>query len=227
MDSVQSVLAINIQNLRKSRDMTQEMLASALGVSYQAVSKWQTAKSCPDVALLPKIAGALGCSLDALFSGIEGASVLPSGFPWPDDDTVRVLLCRGHTILRAENGLLKEFTFRLSPETDVMNVESMCNIVLEDGSVRGNCKAGGSIRVSGSVSGACFAGHTVVAGGDIGGDCKAGHSIEGRNISGDCRAGHAINVSGDLHGTIRKAQKVTVGGKIVKDCEEVPVDEKE
>ena len=46
----------NISLLRKSRNLTQEELAAALGVSAQAVSKWENNSSCPDVSLLTDIA---------------------------------------------------------------------------------------------------------------------------------------------------------------------------
>lgn len=47
--------------------MTQEELAEYLGVSFQAVSKWETEVSTPDIALLPNIAVFFGISIDALF----------------------------------------------------------------------------------------------------------------------------------------------------------------
>ena len=56
----------NLVNVRCQ--MTQEFVAEALGVSRQAVSKWETSDTLPDTALLPKIARALDTSIDALFS---------------------------------------------------------------------------------------------------------------------------------------------------------------
>ena len=47
--------------------MTQEQLANILGVSAQAVSKWETSETYPDGALLVPIANALDVSLDVLF----------------------------------------------------------------------------------------------------------------------------------------------------------------
>ena len=52
--------------------LTQEKLAEALGVTPQAVSKWERGESLPDIALLPELSAALGLTLDELFeSGAE------------------------------------------------------------------------------------------------------------------------------------------------------------
>ena len=48
--------------------MTQEELAEKLNIGFQAVSKWETGTTTPDIALLPKIALYFGVSMDTLFS---------------------------------------------------------------------------------------------------------------------------------------------------------------
>ncbi len=55
-----------IRALRKQKGVSQEQLAQRLGVSGQAVSKWETAVTMPDVALLPAIADYFGVSCDEL-----------------------------------------------------------------------------------------------------------------------------------------------------------------
>ncbi len=69
MNDVQQI-GSTIASLRKERGATQEELARAVGVSAQAVSKWECG-GVPDVALLPAIADFFGVSIDALF-GREG-----------------------------------------------------------------------------------------------------------------------------------------------------------
>ena len=55
-----------IKSLRKSRNITQEQLAGYLDVSPQAVSRWETGASCPDISLLPQIAELFGITTDEL-----------------------------------------------------------------------------------------------------------------------------------------------------------------
>ena len=63
-------LSENIAKYRKQMGYTQEKLGELLGVTNQAVSKWELGISMPDVMLLPKIADVLGTTLNGLY-GIE------------------------------------------------------------------------------------------------------------------------------------------------------------
>lgn len=65
-------LGENIKKLRKERDLTQEKLAVLIGVSFQAISKWERGESYPDVSILPVIADCFGCTIDDLF-GVDKA----------------------------------------------------------------------------------------------------------------------------------------------------------
>lgn len=56
----------NIANLRKKKDITQEELATAIGVTNQSVSKWESGQCCPDIALLPALADFFEVSIDEL-----------------------------------------------------------------------------------------------------------------------------------------------------------------
>ena len=68
MSDVRKILSANIQKYRKLSGLTQEALAVKLGVTFQAVSKWENGKSSPDILLLPLMAETFGCSIDSLFS---------------------------------------------------------------------------------------------------------------------------------------------------------------
>ena len=54
-----------IAALRKERGMTQEALAQKLGITNQAVSKWESDQCCPDIMQLPALADIFEISLDA------------------------------------------------------------------------------------------------------------------------------------------------------------------
>lgn len=56
-----------IRRLRKQKGISQEVLAQAMGLSFQAVSKWETGAALPDVAMIPAIASFFGVSTDELF----------------------------------------------------------------------------------------------------------------------------------------------------------------
>ena len=56
-----------IRFLRFRASLTQEQLADRLGVSAQAVSKWENAVAMPDISLLPELAEVFGVSIDELF----------------------------------------------------------------------------------------------------------------------------------------------------------------
>lgn len=57
-----------IKSLRKEKKLTQEQLAEKIGVSFQAVSKWENGIALPDITLLPKLAQLFDISIDKLFA---------------------------------------------------------------------------------------------------------------------------------------------------------------
>lgn len=61
-------LGTQIKTLRQARGITQETLAEKLGVSAQAVSKWERNTTVPDVQLLPEISTYFGVTIDDLFA---------------------------------------------------------------------------------------------------------------------------------------------------------------
>ena len=56
----------NIRNFRRNMDITQEQLAEQLGVSYQAISRWENGTTYPDIELLPSLATFFNTSVDQL-----------------------------------------------------------------------------------------------------------------------------------------------------------------
>jgi len=64
-----------LQELRKSRGLTQDELAEALYVSRTAVSKWETARGYPSIDSLKAIAGYFSISIDELLTGEKLISI--------------------------------------------------------------------------------------------------------------------------------------------------------
>lgn len=77
-----------LSKMRKEKNYTQEQLADILGVSRQAISKWESDTAYPETEKMIKISGLFGCSLDYLFREeieTEGAVTQPENIsPVPE-----------------------------------------------------------------------------------------------------------------------------------------------
>ena len=67
-------LGKRIAALRRQKGMRQEDLAQQLGLTSQAVSKWENDLTSPDISILPQLASLLGVSVDELLSGKQAES---------------------------------------------------------------------------------------------------------------------------------------------------------
>lgn len=87
-------LGNNIRQLRRRDKKTQEALAEALGVTSQAVSRWESGGSFPDMSLIPSIANFFGVSIDELFG-------------YTNDRTKRIdeLVTQIYDMIRQNNGV--------------------------------------------------------------------------------------------------------------------------
>lgn len=78
----------NLQYLRAQRNFTQERLAMLLGVSRQAISKWESGKAYPEMDKLLMICDLFGCTLDDLVLGdVRAPRLVPDATPEPSDGT--------------------------------------------------------------------------------------------------------------------------------------------
>lgn len=189
MENINILLAANILKFRKKSGLSQEELANKLGITFQAVSKWENAKAAPDITFLPIMADVFGCYIDELFSREVQTEIHYdhcSEFPWPDDSVIRGVVCEGRKILQCES-LVDRFTFEIVG--DAKNVQSECSIDIK-GNVSGGCNAGREIVVGGNLSGGTNSGGDVRVDGSFSGGCNAGGAVScGGNLSGDvnCR----------------------------------------
>lgn len=67
MSEVERVFSTNLKRLRLAKQLTQEQTAEALGVSPQAISRWECGATLPDVLRLPEIARLYGVTTDDLY----------------------------------------------------------------------------------------------------------------------------------------------------------------
>ena len=88
-----------IKDLRKKADLTQDRLADYLGVSAQAVSKWEVGSASPDFVLIAPLCRVLGCTSDELL-GISLTAELP--VEQESDPAKRKILITACYILEAE-----------------------------------------------------------------------------------------------------------------------------
>ncbi len=191
----------NIKALRKARGLTQEQLADMLGLSFQAVSKWETNANTPDISLLPMIAKALGTSIDQLFSEInpdswEGAEMIK------DDDVIRIVQLQGHRILKATPVSQKSPSFSIifprdcNNETQYFKVEVFGHVIA-DSSINGDVICHGNIDCSDINSFGPI---------QVSGNLSANriHLTEGKIVCGSIQDCHeircpSIECKGDIH----------------------------
>ncbi len=151
----------NIARFRKAKGWTQAELGEKIGVSNQAVSKWESETSMPDVMLLPVLADAFGCYVDELFSREVKTEIHYdhcAEFPWADDNTIRIFQTVGKKIMKSQEvNTCMEVTFpRNCNETtrQYFKVEVLGNL-MSDSSINGDVVCHGYIdchEINGDVS---------------------------------------------------------------------------
>lgn len=214
MENVNIILAANILKYRKKSGLSQDELAQKLGVTFQAVSKWENAKAAPDITFLPTMADIFGCYIDELFSREVKTEIRYdhcAEFPWCDDTVIRGVVCEGRKILQCDE-LVDRFTFEIIG--DVKNVHSECNIEV-NGNVLNGCEAGGNIIVNGIVSGGCNSMANVDIAGPLSGGCNAsGNVTVSGHFSGGCNTNGNIFCGGNLSGNVSCGGTITVSGNV-------------
>ena len=177
---------------RRKLGLTQEGLAQKLGVTNQAVSKWESGQSCPDIALLPAIADLFGITIDALFGREPKAVAIPTELGFPDDGVLRVMLYAGHHHIGSQHPIAGSVHFHY--EGPALNVHSELSVTCE--AVNGNLTAGGDVNCD-----------------DVYGSVKAEGSVSCNDVYGSVRAGGNVTCD-DVNGNVE------AGGNVTCDCAE-------
>ncbi|MFA6730446.1 MAG: helix-turn-helix domain-containing protein [Eubacteriales bacterium] len=136
-------IADNLKRLRKRREITQEELANFVGVSFQAVSKWERGEGYPDITILPVIANFFEVSIDELMgmNEINNQNRLEAVFSAVQKNYSNGSLSENITLIREElksfptnYQLLYELALSLSiiqdnPENERKNKEEAIDIL--------------------------------------------------------------------------------------------------
>ena len=207
-----------ISQLRRQAGMTQEELASKLGVTNQAVSKWESAQCCPDIALLPDIARLFGLTIDELLTGSPAEKCARGDLPdvLKNDGVIRVLQFRGRELIRwdkrEENGEKNTIKLEFPESGDKAHIEIYGNVESEGDVNCGN--VGGDIQACGGVN--CGnVGSDVQAGGDlncgnVGDYVEADGDVACGNVDGNVNAGEDVTAD-TVYGDVSEGGDVNAG----------------
>lgn len=209
---IQSNISNNIKKFRREQGISQEALAERMGVTSQAVSKWECMQSIPDIEALVALSDLLGVSLDKLILDKdpvvarekEGAQEKSAYYfdPLPDDGALRVLQFKGKMLLR-EDTYDPEIFIPLAIEDGEKITVHVVGSAHLDGNVGGNLHATNATcgMVAGNVQG------VNVTCNDVAGD------VSGTNVDCDVVAGDISTVNATCNDVV-----------VIKNCVSVTCD---
>lgn len=217
-----------ISALRKEKGMTQEALAQKLGITNQAVSKWESDQCCPDIMQLPALADIFEISMDALFGRTAPLLKAPQpdaeysaeSLPWEDDESLHAVCYVGHRLIsfkdipeekvRVEN-IPFHFSFtgfgkQAIQDNDPVILEFSGNVtnIFSDFSV--SCR---DSEVQGNVQ----AGDNVQCS-NVLGHVKAGDAVTCGAVEGNVQAGDSVTVNGNISGSAQAGGDIQCTGQI-------------
>ena len=232
--------------LRKAAQLTQDALAAKLGVTYQAVSKWETGSCYPDVTLLPKIAGVFETTVDFLLGGVQpdkeststsADSPSTSGPETPEAVETAAVPAVGATpeptpdLIVDSPGDLEIRVFCKGRQVAdakvsgtvtvrllgrVRDISCEASLVCEE--VEGDAAVQGSLECRGDIGGDVSVTGNLRCKGDIGGDASVGGNVEGAgDIGGDVSAGGNLVCAGDIGGDVSAGGGLVCQGDIGGD----------
>ncbi len=215
----QATMGGRIAALRRAAGLTQEQLAEQLGVTFQAVSKWENDLSCPDVLLLPRLAEIFGITLDALFGIEREAPCATEGERTQQTDgPARAEPMAEEQTAFTENDLVRpDGPVRVQAALPWQDDENLYAVVYQGHSL---LRAQQVLRHAEKLQ--CL---RLVMAGDVGnvqgyfdveihgsvdGDVAAGQNITCESVCGNVTAGAALHC-GDIDGDVRVGGDMTAG----------------
>ena len=123
----------NIARLRKAKGWTQAELGERLGVSNQAISKWEKGMTMPDIMLLPELAKIFGVTIDELFGNTSDKVIVYSlvgNVPWNDDGKLRIAVYSGRKLMEQSEHICSEGInlINLQFHGERYNVNGVCKV---------------------------------------------------------------------------------------------------
>ncbi len=220
------LIGTNIRQLRKAKDISQEQLAEAVGVTVQAVSKWETQQSLPDIGIVPEIAEFFGVTLDSLFFGNAEENTKTDISCVPCDGKLYIVQARDGKILGRDGWKCgKRIYIDLGEGDNQLSAEIWGDADIK-GNIGGAVNADGSVNC-GNVSGGVIANGDVncgnVAGGvtvDVDVNCGviANGNVNCGNVAGSVTADAGINC-GNIAGAVNSQGDVHCGD--ISQCKEI------
>lgn len=221
------ILCGNISRLRKDKGLTQEALAGMLGLSFQAVSKWENQISCPDIALLPKLAEIFEVSLDQLFHApSDGQPAAESQEKAEDECNIHIENAEEPSQETPSEGHDREYRQELrfwgSPSGPVSGLPwdddgaIRCAVFRGRTLVTGPCQEAEKIYFEYEGEAAQVISYLSVSCGDVEGDITAGANVQCEDVNGDIHSGSSTTC-GDVAGNVSAGSSVQchdVGGNV-------------
>ncbi len=209
----------NLKEFRKAKNLSQEQLALKLGLTMQAVSKWECGLSYPDVEVLIALSDILEVSVDRLLKGGERKEYIKD-IDFSKPDVLYVVQCIGGRVVNISEMAAKEEIPLAIPkdcEKNMINVEIWGGAKI-NGNVGGYVDAGAGVNC-GNVGGYVDAGAGVNCG-NVGGYVDAGAGVNCGRIEGYVDAGAGVNC-GSIQGDVSCSELhcETIGGNV--ECDKI------
>lgn len=132
-------LGEKIKTLRKQKNISQEVFAGYLGVSFQAVSKWECGNTMPDVTMIPAIASFFGVSTDELFDfnlyetekQVTELCENAYQYRWTDPEQSERILRDGLQRFPGNDIILNNLLYPLDYQTRAEEIITLCKSLIE------------------------------------------------------------------------------------------------